>query len=114
MQSAAGPPLRSDCRAYTLLLELCGMKKARLLERCCTRKRALNRLLELMMERTGGKRVCVNLMQADVPGEARRLRGEVLSRFVFRESYATYVTAVSGAHSNRGSMRLSFHSVAGA
>ena len=83
----------------------------RLLERCRTRKKALHRLLEIMKKRSDGKPICVNLMHADVPGEAAELKAGILSRFNCVEFYVTDFTPVIGTHTGPGSIGLSFYAV---
>jgi len=83
----------------------------RLMERCRSRKKALHKLLDIMKERTDGKPVCVNLMHANVPEEADRLKAEILSRFDCQELYVTDFTPVIGTHTGPGSIGLSFYAV---
>ncbi len=83
----------------------------RLLERCRTRKRAMQRLLYIMRQRSGGKPICVNLMQAGVPEEAERLKADILSQFDCLEFYVTDFTPVIGTHTGPGSIGLSFYAV---
>lgn len=81
----------------------------RLLERCRTRKRAVQRLLEVMRQRTEGKAICVNLMHANVPEEAQRVKADILRQFHCLEFYITDFTPVIGAHTGPGSIGLSFY-----
>lgn len=81
----------------------------RLLERCRTRKRAMQRLLYIMRQRSGGKPICVNLMHAGVPEEAERLKADILSQFDCIEFYITDFTPVVGTHTGPGSIGLSFY-----
>ena len=81
----------------------------RLLERCRTRKRALRRLLDIMRERTQGKRLHVNLMHADAWEEANRLKAEMLEAFDCVEFYLTDFTPVIGAHSGPGTLGVAFY-----
>jgi len=81
----------------------------RLLERCRTRKRAMQRLLYIMRQRSGGKPICVNLMHAGVPEEAERLKADILSQFDCVEFYVTDFTPVIGTHTGPGSIGLSFY-----
>jgi DegV family protein with EDD domain len=81
----------------------------RLLERCRTRKRAVQRLLEVMRQRTEGKAICVNLMHANVPEEAQRIKADILRQFHCLEFYITDFTPVIGAHTGPGSIGLSFY-----
>jgi len=81
----------------------------RLLDRCRTKKRALQRLLEIMRQRTDGRPVCVNLMHANVPEEAEKLKADMLSRFNCLEFYVTDFTPVMGAHTGPGSLGIAFY-----
>ena len=81
----------------------------RLLERCRTRKRAMQRLLYVMRQRSGGRPICVNLMHANAPEEAERLKADILSQFDCVEFYVTDFTPVIGTHTGPGSIGLSFY-----
>ena len=81
----------------------------RLLERCRTRKRAMQRLLYIMRQRSGGRPICVNLMHANAPEEAERLKADRLSQFDCVEFYVTDFTPVIGTHTGPGSIGLSFY-----
>jgi DegV family protein with EDD domain len=81
----------------------------RLLERSRTWKRATQRLLYIMRQRSEGKPICVNLMQANVPEEAERLKADILSQFDCLEFYVTDFTPVIGTHTGPGSIGLSFY-----
>jgi len=83
--------------------------EVRLLERCRTRKRAIQRLLYIMRQRSGGKPICVNLMHAGVPEEAERLKANILSQFDCLEFYVTDFTPVVGTHTGPGTIGLSFY-----
>lgn len=84
----------------------------RLLDRCRTKKRALQRLLEIMRQRTDGRPVCVNLMHANVPEEAEKLKADMLSRFNCLEFYVTDFTPVMGVHTGPGSLGIAFYTEA--
>ncbi len=81
----------------------------RLLERCRTRRRAIQRLLDIMRQRSGGKPICVNLMHAGVPEEAEKLKANILSQFDCLEFYVTDFTPVVGTHTGPGTIGLSFY-----
>jgi DegV family protein with EDD domain len=81
----------------------------RLLERCRTRKRAMRRFLEIMRQRSQGRPVHVNLMHANVPEEAEKLKVEILSQFRCPEFYITDFTPVIGAHTGPGSIGVAFY-----
>jgi DegV family protein with EDD domain len=81
----------------------------RLLERCRTRRRGIRRTLEVMRQRAGGKQICVNLMHANVPEEAVRIKADILANFDCLELYVTDFTPVISTHTGPGSIGLSFY-----
>jgi DegV family protein with EDD domain len=81
----------------------------RLLGRCRTRKRALRRMIEVMKQRTDGKSLCVNLMHANVPEEAEKIKSDILAQFNCLEFYVTDFTPVMGAHTGPGAIGFSFY-----
>jgi len=83
----------------------------RLLEKCRTRERAMRRFLEILRQRSEGRPVCVNLMHANVPEEAEKLKSEILSQFTCLEFYVTDFTPVIGAHTGPGSIGMAFYSI---
>jgi len=83
----------------------------RLIERCRTRKKALQRLLEILRARADSRPLCVNLMHANAAEEAARLKDEIISRFDCREFYITDFTPVIGAHTGPGSLGITFYTV---
>jgi DegV family protein with EDD domain len=83
--------------------------EVRLLERCRTRKRAIQRLLYIMRQRSDSKPICVNLMHAGVPEEAERLKADILAQFDCLEFYVTDFTPVVGTHTGPGTIGLSFY-----
>lgn len=82
----------------------------RLLERCRSKKRALERMISIMKERNNEKPIHVNLMHANVPEDATRLKKKILSEFECLEFYITDFTPVIGAHTGPGSIGISFYS----
>ncbi len=81
----------------------------RLLEKCRTRRRAVQRLLTILESRANGRELYVNLMHADVPNEAAKLKEGILSRFACKEFYVTDFTPVIGAHTGPGSIGIAFY-----
>jgi len=81
-----------------------------LLERARTKPRAVNRLLEIMDERTNGKPVHVNIMHANVIDEAEALRERVESRFECIELYITDFAPTMGVQAGPGIIALAFYS----
>ncbi len=81
-----------------------------LLERARTKPRAVNRLLEIMGEKTGGKPVHVNIMHANVIKEAEALRERIESRFKCIELYITDFAPTMGVQAGPGIIALAFYS----
>jgi DegV family protein with EDD domain len=81
-----------------------------LLERARTKPRGVNRLLEIMEERTGGKPIHVNIMHANVAEEAERLRERISSRFNCVELYITDFAPTMGVQAGPGTLALAFYS----
>lgn len=81
-----------------------------LLGRARTKPRAVARLLEIMARRVGDRLLHVNVMHANVPEEALRLKEEILSRFHCVETLVTEFTPVMGTHTGPGVIALAFYS----
>jgi len=81
----------------------------RMIGRCRTRKRALQRLLDIMEQRAAGKPLGVTLMHADAPEEAELVKADILSRFDCLEFHVTDFTPVMGTHTGPGAIGISFY-----
>lgn len=81
-----------------------------LLERARTKPRAVNRLMEIMQERTKEKPVHVNIMHANVAEEAARLKERIVSRFNCVELYVTDFAPTMGVQAGPGTLALAFYS----
>ncbi len=80
------------------------------LERVRTRRKALERLLEIMQERVGpGQRVHASIEQANVPQEARWLEAQLSSLFDCPEIYINDFAPVAGVHCGPGVIGISFY-----
>ena len=79
-------------------------------ERVRTKPRAMNRLLQIMREKSGEKSVHVNLMHAGVPQEAEELRLRISEEFLCNELYVTEFSPVMGAHTGPGLVGFAFYS----
>jgi DegV family protein with EDD domain len=80
-------------------------------ERVRTRRRALERLLEIMQERVGkGQRVHASIEQANVPEDAHSLEAQLLSLFDCAEIYINDFAPVAGVHCGPGVIGISFYS----
>jgi DegV family protein with EDD domain len=80
------------------------------LERVRTRRKALERLLEIMQERVGkGQRVHASIEQANVPEDARWLEAQLSSLFDCAEIYINDFAPVAGVHCGPGVIGISFY-----
>jgi DegV family protein with EDD domain len=80
-------------------------------ERVRTRRRALERLLEIMQEGVGkGQRVHASIEQANVPEDAHWLEAQLLSLFDCAEIYINDFAPVAGVHCGPGVIGISFYS----
>ncbi len=84
-----------------------------LAERTRTKRKAVERLLEIMKGRVGTTvPVHVFVMHANVPEEAERLKQRVQSQFNCAELYVTDFTPVMGTHTGPGVVGVCFHAEA--
>jgi len=81
-----------------------------LLERARTKPRAVQRLLEIMEERTVGKPVHVNLMHANVLDDAEALKERIESQFDCAELFITDFAPTMGVQAGPGVLALAFYS----
>lgn len=81
-----------------------------MLERARTKPKGVNRLVEIMEERTKGKPVHVNIMHANVAEEAERLKERVQARFNCVELYVTDFAPTMGVQAGPGTLALAFYS----
>lgn len=81
-----------------------------LLERARTKPRAVERLVEIMAERTRRKPVHVNIMHANVAEEAEELKKRVESKFNCVELYITDFAPTMGVQAGPGTLALAFYS----
>ena len=81
-----------------------------MLERARTKPRGVRRLVEIMEQRMKDKPVHVNIMHANVAGEAKTLREQVESKFKCVELYITDFAPTMGLHAGPGTLALAFYS----
>jgi DegV family protein with EDD domain len=74
-----------------------------------TRRRAIERMLQIMATRTGGSPVHVMVQHADELEEAKKLAAEIESRFNCVEMYITEFTPVMGVHTGPGLLAIGFY-----
>lgn len=78
------------------------------LEQARTKRRAVERLLEISEERLGRAPVHAMVHHAGAPRAGEALRAEVAARFNCVELYLTPFTPVMGAHTGPGTLGISF------
>ena len=81
-----------------------------MLERARTKPRGVNRLVEIMQERTKGKPVHVNVMHANVADEAATLKERIESEFRCTELFVTDFAPTMGVQAGPGTLALAFYS----
>jgi DegV family protein with EDD domain len=79
-----------------------------LLEKPRTKARAIKRMIEIMGERVGSRKVHVAVFHTDALKEAERLKSEIEVRFNCEEIFVTEFTPVMGAHTGPGLLGLAF------
>jgi DegV family protein with EDD domain len=81
-----------------------------LLERQRTRQRSIERIIKLMMERTGScKRVYASVFHCAVPAEAQALADRVMDRFQGVELVVTEAGPIIGTHAGPGTLGVAFY-----
>lgn len=78
------------------------------LERPRTKRRALERILDLTEEEVGSRPVHIAVVHANVPVEAERLKAQAEARFNCMELYVTELTPVLAVHGGPGVVGVSF------
>ena len=73
-----------------------------------TRRRALNRIVQMLERRVGSRPVHVAIMHADVLADAQQLLDEITQRFDCVESFITEFTPVMGTHTGPGLLGLAY------
>jgi DegV family protein with EDD domain len=90
------------------ILELCG-GRVEAIERVRTRKKSLQRLIELAGERIGARQpVHLAVLHANAPEEARALLDEAGSRLNAMETVFSQVSPVVGTHTGPGTLGLAW------
>ncbi|PKB78553.1 MAG: hypothetical protein BZY88_17850 [SAR202 cluster bacterium Io17-Chloro-G9] len=83
--------------------------EARILEKPRSRTGATRRLLEIMGQRVGSKRVIANVMEADAPDDAQDLLSKIKSQLSCSEGFVSQFTPVMGAHTGPGLLGVAFY-----
>ena len=74
-----------------------------------TRRKAIERMLQIMSDRTKGSAVHVMVQHADEMEEAKKLAAEIESRFNCVEMYITEFAPVMGVHTGPGLLAIGFY-----
>jgi DegV family protein with EDD domain len=74
-----------------------------------TKRKAIERMLEIMAERTGSSPVHVMVQHADELEEAKKLAAEIESRFNCAEMLITEFSPVMGVHTGPGLLAIGFY-----
>ncbi len=74
-----------------------------------TRRKAVERMLDMMDEKVGQRPVHASVFHGDAIEEAQRIGEEIQSRFNCAEFYITEFTPVMGAHTGPGVVGLAFY-----
>ena len=79
------------------------------LGRVRTKRKAVQRMLEVMAERVGNTPVHAAVIHANVPEEATRLREQVRERFPYTELHLVELSPVIGTHVGPGTVGVAFY-----
>ncbi|MDY6912717.1 MAG: DegV family protein [Chloroflexota bacterium] len=79
------------------------------IERPRTKSRAIRHMIELMKDHVGARQVHVNIMHANIPEEAEKLKAQVLSTLNCTELFTTEFTPVMGVHTGPGLVGMAFY-----
>jgi DegV family protein with EDD domain len=74
-----------------------------------TKRRAVEKMLQIMSDRAKGSRVHVMVQHADELEEAKKLADEIESRFNCAEMYITEFSPVMGVHTGPGLLAIGFY-----
>ena len=66
-------------------------------------------MIELMKDHVGARKVHVNIMHANAPEEAEKLKTQLTSIFNCAELFMTEFTPVMGVHTGPGLIGLAFY-----
>jgi DegV family protein with EDD domain len=86
-----------------------GEGKVRMIERPRSKPKAIERVLNVIERKSGGKPIHVVVMHAAVPAEADTLVARIRERFYCVETLITPFTPVIGAHTGPGLLGVAFY-----
>jgi DegV family protein with EDD domain len=81
------------------------------LEKVRTKKKALARLMDLAVEKAGGKKAHVGIMQAQAPADAEAIAQALASRMDCAEMEIYELSPVIGTHAGPGTLGIAVHNV---
>ena len=86
--------------------------KIEALEKVRTKKKAVSRLVDLAVEKAGGKKAYVGIMQANAMEGAQAIRSELEKRMNLAEIEIFELSPVVGTHAGPGTLGIAVHSTA--
>ncbi|MFC1998768.1 DegV family protein [Chloroflexota bacterium] len=86
-----------------------GEGEVSMLDKPRTRRKGIERLMQVLRERVGDERLHINIQHANSLDEAEILKERIVSEFDCSEVYITDFTPVMGAHTGPGLLGLSFY-----
>ena len=86
--------------------------KIEALEKVRTKKKAVSRLIDLAVEKAGGKKAYVGIMQANAMEGANAIRSELEKRMNLAEIEIFEISPVVGTHAGPGTLGIAVHSTA--
>ena len=81
------------------------------LEKVRTKKKALQRLMDLAVEKAGGKKAYVGIIHAQAPEEAKTIQMALSERLEYAEMEIYELSPVIGTHVGPGTLGIALHTV---
>ncbi|MCJ7518613.1 MAG: DegV family protein [Anaerolineaceae bacterium] len=91
------------------ILYLSAEGKIEALEKVRTKKKAVNRLIDIAVEKTGGKKAHVGIMQANALEGAQAIKAELEKRMDLAELEIYELSPVIGTHAGPGTLGIAVH-----
>jgi len=83
------------------------------LEKVRTKKKAVKRLIELTVEKAGGKPAFVGIIHAEAREDAEMIKAELESQINCLDSEIYIISPVIGTHTGPGALAVGLHTVTG-
>ena len=83
--------------------------KIEALEKVRTKKKAVSRLIDLAVEKAGGKKAYVGIMQANAMEGAQAIKAELEKRMDLAEIEIFELSPVIGTHAGPGTLGIAVH-----